>query len=274
MGTLSARAKLILHQSWWEFGSVPAPCFAPDGLWRSDLLSWRSTEAWGLTSIYARLLPRDSPEVHILNLLCPRVMTARGSLSAIYPGMLSVQWCRPPDILENASSNSVLMSERLEVRTVPLRLVLWTDLFHPNSLFLNTLDLIHETLWQFGFILQFFQNLASMSVFFVYFFDGSHESPLSQVWTHEGVVRVLLNLLLLAWLLEDWCRSLMWDLLQLLSRSDVPFLGSDCVTNFGYLSTWIRWVPTWAVRLLACNIGLQCFYRGLLLSLLQFLKHL
>ena len=48
------------------------------------------------------------------------------------------------------------MSERFEVRTVPLRLVLWTDLLHPDSLLLDTLDLIHETPGQLGFVLQFF----------------------------------------------------------------------------------------------------------------------
>ena len=156
MDPLSTRTELILYQSRWEFGLVPAACFAPDGLGRSALLSWRFTETWGFTSIYAGLLPRYSPEMQILHFSHSRVMTARRSLGAIHSGVLSVQWCWPPDVWENAPSYSVLMSERFEVRTVPLRLVLWTDLLHPDSLLLDTLDLIHETPGQLGFVLQFF----------------------------------------------------------------------------------------------------------------------
>ena len=48
------------------------------------------------------------------------------------------------------------MSERFEVCTVPLRLVLWTDLLHSDSLLLDTLDLIHEAPGQFGFVLKLF----------------------------------------------------------------------------------------------------------------------
>ena len=73
------------------------------------------------------------------------------------------------------------MSERFEVCTVPLRLVLRTDLLHSDSLLLDTLDLIHEASGQFGFVLQLFKNLAGVSVFFVDFIESSHESPLSQV---------------------------------------------------------------------------------------------